>query len=176
MVQRTFLCFRCCQRRCCLLPCGWGEVTLLREGGVQAVLDELSKERLGPGGKCSFAACGSMLTAFATQGTLSARETERSWCYGWFSRQGACLQMLGVNKGPRRRLHSLSAGPQQREVSEPRLLPGPLQRSRGARAAEPLQNAAGCLRLAPAALVPQRGVTEGGPKAGTALLLGCGSA
>lgn len=56
----------------------WGEVTLLREGSIQAVLDELSKERLVPAGKCSFAICGIILTTFTTQGTLSAQDAERS--------------------------------------------------------------------------------------------------
>lgn len=34
-------------------------------------------------GKCSFATAGVILTAFATQGRLSAREMEHSQCWGW---------------------------------------------------------------------------------------------
>lgn len=71
MAQRTFVCFHHCQQR-------WGEVTLLREGSVRAGSDELSKERLVPAGKRSFATCGIILTAFATRGMLSAQETELS--------------------------------------------------------------------------------------------------
>lgn len=56
----------------------WEEVTLLQEGSVRAVSDELSKERLVPAGKCFFAPCGIILTAFATQGMLSAQESELS--------------------------------------------------------------------------------------------------
>ena len=82
---------RCCgAARVCLLPSlpaevlhvtvRWGGVTLLRAGSVQAVLGELSKERLVPAGKGSFATCGIILTTFATQGTLSAQEAKRSQC------------------------------------------------------------------------------------------------
>lgn len=50
------------------------------------------------------------------------------------------------------------------EESELKLLPGPLRCSHSGRAAEPLQNASLCLRLALAAQAPQRGVAEGTPK------------
>lgn len=69
VVQRTIVGSHCCQQRCYMFV-WWGEVTLLWEGSVQAVLDELSKERLAVAGKYCFATCGVVLTPFCNQGML----------------------------------------------------------------------------------------------------------
>jgi len=75
VVQRMVVGSHPCQQRCYTFV-WWGEVTLLWEGSVQAVLDELSKERLAVAGKCCFATCGVILTPFCNprdaRGALSS--------------------------------------------------------------------------------------------------------
>lgn len=66
-------------------------MTLLWEGSVQAVLDELSKERLAVAGEYCFATCGVILTPFCNpndvQGALSSDQA-------FLALTAACKQLL----------------------------------------------------------------------------------